>query len=113
MTMQARFLLPIAAVLVCNLAEADTLTLDETMTARRALDNVQTLEARTTQQPEARAWLLDQISEARASLEIAQRPDARQRLLDVAIRARVAAMLLNNPMLGVAAGTVEQLAQHL
>jgi len=111
--MPTRFLLAVVAALACNLAHAGTLTLDETMTARRALDNVQTLEARTAQQPDVRAWLLDQISTARASLETVQRTDAKQRLIDVAIRARVAAMLLNNPLLGVAAGTVEQLAQRL
>lgn len=113
MTMRTRSLLLLAAVLACNLAHAETLTLDETMTARRALDNVQTLESRATNRPEVRAWLLDPISTARASLDTAERPDAKHRLLDVAIRAHVAAMLLNAPMLGVAAGTVELLAERL
>lgn len=111
--MQARFLLAVVVALACNLAHADTLTIDETMAARRALDSVQTLEAHTAQQPDVRAWLLDQISTARASLETAQRGDVRQRLIDVASRAKTAGMLLNNPALTTAAGVLEQLAERL
>ncbi|MCA7967318.1 hypothetical protein LGM54_30510 [Burkholderia cenocepacia] len=111
--MRARFFFAIGAALACNLAHAGPLTLDETMTARRALDNVQTLEARTAQQPDVRAWLLDQISTARASLETVPRPEAKQRLLDVAIRAHVAAMLLDAPALVPAAAIVDSLAHGL
>ncbi|MCI1041798.1 hypothetical protein [Caballeronia zhejiangensis] len=103
----------IAAVLACNVASADTLTIDQAMNARRALDAVQAAGARVNAKPDVRAWLLDQVTTARTALETAPRGDVKQRLLDVAIRARVAAMLLNTPALTPAAAAVDGLAQRL
>jgi len=108
-----RLTVTIAAILACSLAHADTLTIDQSMAARRALDAVQAAGAHINAKPEVRAWLLDPISTARASLNTVERPDAKHRLLDVAIRAHVAAMLLDAPALVPAAAIVDSLAHGL
>ncbi|MBR8384548.1 hypothetical protein KDX26_19310 [Burkholderia cenocepacia] len=114
MTMRAiRSTLALVALLACGLAHADTLTIDQAMNARRALDAVQAAGAHVDTKPEVRAWLLDDVANARRALETAQRSDVKQRLIDVAIRARVAAMLLNTPALTPAAAAVDGLAQRL
>ncbi|KVS26791.1 hypothetical protein WK34_13510 [Burkholderia vietnamiensis] len=102
-----------AAVLACNVARADTLTIDQAMSARRALDAVQAAGAHVNAKPDVRAWLLDQVTTARTALETAPRGDVKQRLLDVAIRARVAGMLLDAPALVPAAAVIDGLAEHL
>lgn len=111
--MTVRAVLTPVALLACGLAHADTLTIDQSMAARRALDAVQAAGAHIDAKPDVRAWLLDDVTIARRALETAQRGDAKQRLVDVAIRARVAAMLLNTPALVPAAAAVDGLAQHL
>lgn len=108
-----RSTLAIVALLACNVARADTLTIDQAMSARRALDAVQAAGARVDTKPEVRAWLLDDVAIARRALETAERSDVKQRLIDLAIRARVAAMLLNTPALTSAAAAVDGLAQRL
>ncbi|WP_321951580.1 hypothetical protein [Burkholderia cenocepacia] len=108
-----RLTVTIAAILACNLAYADTLTIDQAMNARRALDAVQAAGARVDTKPEVRAWLLDDVAIARRALETAQRSDVKQRLIDVAIRARVAGMLLDAPALVPAAAVIDGLAEHL
>ncbi|VVD61568.1 hypothetical protein PCE31106_00124 [Pandoraea cepalis] len=108
-----RLTVTIAAILACNLAYADTLTIDQAMNARRALDAVQAAGAHVNAKPDVRAWLLDQVTTARSALETAPRGDVKQRLLDVAIRARVAGMLLDAPALVPAAAIVDSLAHGL
>lgn len=111
--MQARFLPAIVVALACSQAHADTLTIDQSMAARRALDAVQAAGAHINAKPDVRAWLLDQVTTARTALETAPRGDVKQRLLDVAIRARVAGMLLDAPALVPAAAIVDSLAHGL
>ena len=108
-----RTTLAIVALLACGVAHADTLTIDQAMNARRALDAVQAAGARVNAKPDVRAWLLDQVTTARTALETAPRGDVKQRLLDVAIRARVAGMLLDAPALVPAAAVIDGLAEHL
>ncbi|MDR5643240.1 MULTISPECIES: hypothetical protein [Burkholderia] len=114
MTMRTvRTTLAIVALLVCNLARADTLTIDQAMAARRALDAVQAAGAHVNADPDVRAWLIDQVTTARTALETAPRGDVKQCLLDVAIRACVAGMLLDAPALVPAAAVIDGLAEHL
>ncbi|WP_156773626.1 hypothetical protein [Paraburkholderia tropica] len=109
----AKTLTAIAVLLVCSTARAETLSIDQAMAARRALDAVQAAGFHVNASPDVRNWLLDLVTTARTSLETTQRATVRQRLLDVAIRARVAGMFLNAPALVPAAATLDTLVQAL